>query len=96
MRISKKKSILVLIFSIILLNSIRVIPSGVCFEMIWKFKAGDWTRDVAISDDGSTIAAVVMTKKFTSLIVKITFLFGFMRQVIFLGLLRFHPKETIS
>jgi len=57
MRIGKKISSFLLLISISLLTSMIIFPSGSCFEMTWNFRAGDWIRDAAISDDGSTIAA---------------------------------------
>lgn len=56
----KRKLTYSFLFSLIALHFIMVIQFVACsnFHIIWKFKAGDRLRDVAISDDGSTIVVV--------------------------------------
>lgn len=62
-RLNKKNFRFLLLFSFLMLSSTLIVPSGKCYEMVWNFKADDWIRDVAISDDGTTIAAVGYDRK---------------------------------
>ena len=59
----KNYSRLLFLVSISLLSCTMIVPSGKGYEMIWNFKAADWIREVAISDDGSTIVAVGYDQK---------------------------------
>ncbi|MFX1456010.1 MAG: hypothetical protein ACFFDB_11615 [Promethearchaeota archaeon] len=56
----KRRIKFTLLFVVFLLNSILIIQNGSCqgYDTIWKFKAGDKVMDIAISNDGSTIAIV--------------------------------------
>lgn len=60
MKKTRNRFIFSLIISVFILNSITITQFGVCAkpDVIWHFKSSEWVRDVAISDDGSTISAV--------------------------------------
>lgn len=57
---NKKKITYFFLLSFLLLHFITIIQFGVCTntQVVWNFTAGDEVRDVAISDDGSTIVVV--------------------------------------